>query len=119
MFHPECDFLSLANLVVVFAPLCFSLKPLYVQILEYSEDCAEAKLQGATLQAGIWERYWRFIPFGSHPMCSCRGAGTSRKVCRSSAGLAIENEIAWVRSTRTFWMSGPSFLSRTQLAPEI
>jgi hypothetical protein len=26
MFHPECDFPSLVNLVVVFAPLCRSLR---------------------------------------------------------------------------------------------
>ncbi len=56
MFHPECDFPSLANLVVVFAPLCLSFRPPCAQILEDSEDYAEAKLHGATLQAGIWER---------------------------------------------------------------
>jgi hypothetical protein len=59
MFHPE--FLSLANLVVVFAPLCLSLRPPCALILEYSEDCAEAILHGATLQAGIWERVHRFV----------------------------------------------------------
>jgi hypothetical protein len=36
MFHPEREFPSLANLVVVFAPLCLSLRPPYAQILEYS-----------------------------------------------------------------------------------
>jgi hypothetical protein len=56
MFHLECDFPSLANLVVVFAPSYLSLRPPCAQILEYSEDCAEAKLHGATLRAGIWER---------------------------------------------------------------
>ena len=56
MFHLECDFLSLANLVAVFAPLCLSYREYCAQIVEYSEDCAEAKLHGVTLQAGIRER---------------------------------------------------------------
>ena len=85
MFHPECDFLSLANLVAVFGPLCLSLGPSCIQILEYSEDCAEAKLHGATLQA------YGSVKFGGHrqlpPGWKCPGAWVRQETKKNDLDL--------------------------------